>query len=358
MSKLTPDEYLLLEFNSLPIFEYGSNDNLLYEGDGEIELVPSVQKYGLLLPKTGYFYIPLNTNKLENIKTGFNLGFWLNSVSLQDTLLNGSSYSAHMPLVSIGRSYDSGLEYEMDQGLLCVSEKCMFNGYNQLIINIVEPSGSRYEFSSELYETGVFNHFLLSINTESDYIKFYINGVETVLTLGQGGNIPYLIGTSGSHNLYINDSIIGEKIGYKKNSGIIDDLFICQFNIDEDYKMAKIISDGFSSYLEENSGNILDYIFDAKINFLQKTNISPAVTAIDSLRGDVIAGTQDGMILKGDSGYWNKKFSLTNESGLEDIEISYAYQAGSGSSSTSESLDGKIEAGQGLVLIKNGIIIG
>jgi hypothetical protein len=355
MSKLTPENYILFEFNSVPLLEYGTNSYIVVEGDGDIALVPGPHKFGLLLAKNVNFNIPYG-NRFNNIRKGFSLGFWMNSVSMSDKIIDGSVYSTTMPLVSLGRTYDNGQEYEMNSGAFCLYEKCLFKNYNQLCIALIGPNGDKHEFESELYETGVFNHFLLLVDTDIDSIKLYINGVETILSSTYEGFVPPLIGTTGSHYLYLNNGVLGNKISYEKNTGIIDDFFIGPSSIHESHKIAKIISDGFGSYIEETSGNISEYVFDAKITFAQKTKISPPITAIDTLSGDIIAGTQDGLVLKGDSGYWNKKYVLSNKADLSDLQISYAYQSEDNEDS-GNSMDGKIIVGQGLVLIKNGIII-
>lgn len=353
MSKLQSEKYLLTEFNGFPIVEYGSMVNLSYYGDGSIDLLPGVFGTSLLMSKNGYFSLSFDS-RYSNFRSEFTVGFWLNSVSRQDKIIGDNIYSSIMPVISIGRSVDQGDEFVLNNGLFCISEKCVFDKFNQLNFTLLGPDGRNHVFESELYECNIFNHFMFSVTAEGeDQIKLYINGVETVLTNVLDGVVPYILGTVGSFDFSINDSITGLKNQYDKNSGLIDDVFIVSQAIYENYKISKIISDGFASYIEETSGNIGEYIFEAKISFAQKTNISPPVTSIDSSSGDLIAGTQDGLVLKGDSGYWNKKYIISRESGLQDIKIVYASQEAEPDAS-----DGKIDPGQGLVLIKNGIIIG
>ena len=355
MSKLRPEEYLLVEFDNFPIMEYGSMVNLSYDGDGDIELLPGVHGKSLLMSKSGSFRFATDS-RYSNFRKEFSVGFWLNSVSLQDKIIGENIYSAVMPLVSIGQSNIAAGQYQFNSGLFCISEKCVFKNFNQLIFTLLGPDGHRHEYESELYETGVFNHFLLSVNSETEVIKLYMNGVESILTATYQGDLPFILGTPGSYNFLVNHSIVGDQNNFERNSGLIDDLFVMSQGINENYKISKIISDGFASYIEETSGNVSEYIFEAKISFSQKTNITPPVTAVDSTTGDIIAGTQDGLVLKGDSGYWNKRYILSRSSDLNDLKISYAYQSGSSSSSASD--DGKIDPGNGLILIKNGLIIG
>ena len=355
MSTLRPEEYLLVEFNNFPIVEYGSNTNLSYDGDGDIELLPGVHDKSLLMSKSGSFRLTADS-RYSNFRKEFSVGFWLNSVSLSDKIIGENIYSAVMPLVSIGQATLLEGEYDLRAGLFCISEKCVFKNFNQLVFTILGSSGSKHEYESELYEAGIFNHFLLSVNSETKVIELYINGVESILTATVNGEVPVILGTPGSSDFLINHSIVGDQNNFERNSGLIDDLFVISQAVTENYKISKIISDGFASYIKETSGNISEYIFEAKISFSQKTNITPPVTAVDSTTGDIIAGTQDGLVLKGDSGYWNKKYVLSRSSDLNDLKISYAYQSGSSSSSGFD--DGKIDPGSGLVLINNGLIIG
>ena len=113
-------------------------------------------------------------------------------------------------------------------------------------------------------------------------------------------------------------------------------------------QISKIISDGFASYLNEAAGIFSEFVFNAKLSFFQHTKVSPPITSIGLSTGDLVAGTQDGLVLKGDSGYWNKKYNLSKESDLKQLSVVY---------SGSVVGDAKIDPGIGLVLIKNGIII-
>jgi hypothetical protein len=59
MSKLRPEEYLLVEFDNFPIMEYGSMVNLSYDGDGDIELLPGVHGKSLLMSRVDLFVLLL-----------------------------------------------------------------------------------------------------------------------------------------------------------------------------------------------------------------------------------------------------------------------------------------------------------
>jgi hypothetical protein len=260
-----------------------------------------------------------------------------------------------MPIVSVGNSSVINQSYVLNDGLFLIYEKCVFSKYNKMYLVLMTAGGERVEFDSEIYETGLFNHFMFSVNPEIGEVKLYINGVESILS-SSAAMLPPFFGLPSLPELYINKNIEGDIRSLEKNKGVLDDLFIIADAINENYKISKIIADGFSTYINEISGNISERVFDAKISFFQDASISPPVSAVDISSGDIIAGTQDGVILKGDSGYWNKKYSLTSENALSDLTVVYLSQDESGSNQESSS-DGQILSGQGLILIKNGIII-
>jgi hypothetical protein len=81
MSTLRPEEYLLVEFNNFPIVEYGSNTNLSYDGDGDVELLPGVHDKSLLMSKSGSFRLTADS-RYSNFRKEFSVGFWLSPPQL------------------------------------------------------------------------------------------------------------------------------------------------------------------------------------------------------------------------------------------------------------------------------------
>lgn len=355
MSTLSTEKYLHFNFDQFPIVETGTLDNLIFNGNGSVDIVPAVFRSGLLLNNVGYFSMPMSSVRYENFRSEFSVGFWLYSVSLSDKIYDDVAIVSSMPVLSVGNSSLLDGSYVMSDGLFMLHEKSVFANYNKMYLIMMTPGGEKIEFESEIYETGVFNHFMFSVNPEIGQIKLYINGVESILS-SDTAIIPPYFGLTSVPDLYINKNIEGDSRSLEKNKGIIDDMFIVADAIVENYKISKIIADGFSSYISEVSGNISERVFDAKISFLQKTSIAPPISAVDISSGDIVAGTQDGVVLKGDSGYWNKKYSLTNQQSLSDFTVIYSTQNNSGSNENSTN-DGKIISGEGLILFKNGIII-
>lgn len=347
MSLIDQSKYLLLEFNSIPVIEYGSSTMLDQTGEDALVLVPSVNDKGLLLPRNSYLSMSI-TSQYENFRTNFSVGFWLNSVYKQDIIVESQSLSVIMPVVSISSPFVSNNFYDFNNGIFCISEKCVFTNFNLMILTILKEDGEKIHFESEIYETGSFNHFIFSVNSISKKVSLYMNGVESILTKTEEEDISSPMGTSGSSELFINNSIFGSAFQYSRNTGIVDDLFLVNDNLDEVYKISKIISDGFASYLNEAAGIFSEFVFNAQLSFFQHTKVSPPITSIGLSTGDLVAGTQDGLVLKGDSGYWNKKYNLSKESDLKQLSVVY---------SGSVEGDAKIAPGIGLVLIKNGIII-
>ena len=355
MSTLSIEKYLHFNFDQFPILETGTLDNLIFNGNGGVDLVPGIFGTGLLFNDSGYFSIPISSVRYNNFRSEFSVGFWLSSVSLPDKIYEDMAIVSTMPVLSMGDSVLLNNSYVLSSGLFMIYEKSVFANYNKMYLVIITSGEERIEFESEIYETGVFNHFIFSINSEIGQVKLYINGVESVLS-SNAATVPSYLGLPSSPELYINKNIEGLNISLEKNRGVIDDLFIISDAINENYKISKIIADGFHAYVQEVSGNISERVFDAKLSFLQDTSVSPPITAVEISSGDIIAGTQDGIVLKGDSGYWNKKYSLTNQNTLRDLNIIYSTQNSSGSNEDFAN-DGKIISGEGLVLFKNGIVI-
>ena len=355
MSTLSIEKYLHFNFDQFPVVETGTLDNLIFNGNGSVDIVPGVFSSGLLLNDDGYFSMPISSVRYQNLRSEFSIGFWLNSVSLSDKIYDDVVIVPSMPILSVGNATLLNGSYVFSDGLFMLYEKSVFTNYNKMYLIIMTSGGEKLEFESEIYETGIFNHFMFSVNSETSQIKLYINGVESILS-SNTAVLPPSFGLSSVPELYINKNIEGDNRSLEKNKGVIDDLFIIADAIIENYKISKIIADGFSSYIAEVSGNISERVFDAKISFLQKTSVAPPISAVDMSSGDIVAGTQDGVVLKGDSGYWNKKYSLTNQQSLSDFTVVYSTQNSSGSNENSAN-DGKIISGEGLILFKNGIII-
>ncbi len=355
MSTLSIEKYIHFSFDQFPVIETGSLEVVSFNGSGSTDLLPAVFGSGILMSDSGYMSLPISYTRYQNIKSEFSVGFWLNSISLSDKIFEDVAIVTAMPIVSIGNASVINQSYVLSDGLFLIYEKCVFSKYNKMYFVLMSSGGERIEFDSEIYETGSFNHFMFSVNSEIGEVKLYINGVESILS-SNAAVLPPSFGLSSIPEIYINKNIEGDVRSLEKNKGVLDDLFIISDAIRENYKISKIIADGFSAYINEVSGNISERVFDAKISLFQDASISPSISAVDISSGDIIAGTQDGIILKGDSGYWNKKYSLTSENSLNDLTVVYSSQNESGSNEESSN-DGKIISGQGLVLIKNGIII-
>lgn len=354
MSKKTADQYLHIGFDEVPLFESGSLDYLSINTDYPINLIPGKFGNAIIMPKEGYLSFPIGRSRYVNFKNNVTFGFWLNSVSFPKLNIEGLEKEVLLPVFDISDSYPSVGSFDYSGGLIVVNEKCLFDGFNQLIINLIGISGSMHSFESEIFPTGTFNHFIISINMEIDEIKLYINGVETILSSVDGLGLPVRLGTDGSFNLNINKNIVGSLSQIEKNVGIIDDFFIIDEYINQNYLIRKILSYGFMSSINDISSSLSEFNFNADISFLQNVDISPPVTSVDEFNSDIIAGTQDGLILRGASLFWNKKINLSSDSSLGDIKF---IKTGVSNSSTSSSNDGVVIPGVGIKLINNGIVI-
>lgn len=353
MSFKNINEYLHFDFDDFPVLETGSSEDIVVVGDSPISLVPGKFKNGIQLISDNFYTFPVGS-RYESFKFNVTFGFWLYSVSKRSKVLDGSSISASMPVFDISNTSVNGLNFNVNGGMILVYEKCVFDNFNQLQICLVGSDGSTYEFESELFETGRFNNFIIAINMEIDEIKLFINGVETVISSINGAGLPGSLGTNGSFNLNINKNIIGETVEFEKNSGILDDLFIINEYVTENYLIKKIISNGFKKSINDISSSFNEFNFNAKISFNQEIKINPPVTCLDVFNTDIIAGTQDGLLLKGESNFWNKKINLGSTRSLNDIKI---FKVAIDSSSSSSNLDGHLIEGKGIRLVKNGIII-
>ena len=354
MSKKTIDQYLHLSFDEMPLVESGSLEYVNVNTDYPINLVPGKFSNAVVLPKEGYLSFPLGGSRYQNFKNNVTFGFWLNSISFPKIKINGIEKDVLLPLFDISDSFPSNNIFEYTGGLIVVNEKCLFDGFNQIIVNLIGGSGNMHSFESEIFPTGVFNHFMISVNMEIDEIKIFINGVESILSSTDGLGLPVILGTDGDFSLNINKSVVGSLDQMEKNVGIIDDFFIINEYINQNYLIRKILSYGFSSSLSDISSSLNEFNFNADISFLQNININPPVTSIEEFNSDVIAGTQDGLLLRGSSLFWNKKINLSSSDSLEDIRI---IKTNSSSGAQGAANDGTIIPGLGIRLINNGIII-
>jgi hypothetical protein len=354
MSKKTADQYLHLSFDEIPLVESGSLAYVNVNTDYPINLVPGKFINAIVMPVEGYLSLPLGGVRYQNFKNNVTFGFWLRSVSLPKIKSNGIEKDALLPLFDISDSNPNNGVFQYNGGIIVVNERCLFDGFNQMIVSLIGSDGLIHSFESEIFQTGKFNHFMIAINMEIDEIKIFINGVEGILSSVDGLGLPNSLGTDGSFNLNINRSVVGSLDQLEKNVGIMDDFFIIDEYISQNYLIKKILSYGFMSSLNDVSSSLSEFNFNADISFLQNIDISPPVTAIDEFNSDVIAGTHDGYLLRGSSLFWNKKINLSSVNSLSDIKI---VKTKSSNGAQGVSGDGEILPGLGIRLINNGIII-
>jgi hypothetical protein len=355
MSIKNPDQYLNFNFEQIPLIESGTSEIMSVNGEDFPFLVNSPMGRGLKLSSGYYCSYGLNA-RYNNFRNNVSFGFWLYSNSIKNVDINGTSYEPKIPVFDISNSYVSGNNFIFNGGLVIVYEKCIFTDYNQLNIIVIGSDGVKYSFESEVYLTGIFNHFIISINMEINEIKMFINGVETILTaLGPG--LPTYIGTNGSFDLNINKNINGSINGYIKNEGIVDDFFIIDEYIIENYLIRKIISNGFMNSLNDITASFNEFKFEASISFVQDFVIQPNLTSVDPFNADIVGGTQDGYLLRGQNAFWNKTYNFASVSSLEEIKIKYISIDDDPTGFASDPNDGKIVPGKGIFLNKHGIVI-
>ena len=358
MSRKNTDQYLHFNFDELPLRESGKNELILVNGEESIFLVNGAIERAIKL-SDGYYCSYSLGARYNNIKINLSVGFWLYSNSIPERNINGVSFQTKMPVIDITNAYISGNSFSVPGGILLIYEKCVFSEYNQMIVNVIGSNGSIYTYESEVYQTGIFNHFIISINMEINEIKMFINGVETILS-AVSGSLPTYIGTSGSFDININKNIIGSIDEFEKNSGVIDDLFVIDEYIIENYIIKKIITNGFADSLNDITASFSEFKFEASLSFLQEFSSQPAISAMEPFNSDVIGCTQDGYLLRGQNSFWNKVYNFASISANEDISIKII---GIDTEPTEPSQyrydlkDGTIIPGQGIFLNKNGIII-
>jgi len=355
MSRKNTDQYLNFNFEQVPIVESGTNELMTINGEDSPYLVNGPMGRALKLSE-GYYCSYSIGARYNNFKNNVSFGFWLYSNSIRNIEANGGSYQPKMPIFDISNAYVSGNAFLCNGGLIIVYEKCIFNDYNQINLVIIGSDGDSYSFESEVYQTGIFNHFIISINMEINEIKMFINGVETILT-SSGSGLPSYMGTSGSFDLNINKNIIGDVNGYIKNKGVIDDFFIIDEYIIENYLIRKIISNGFMASLNDITASFSEFKFEASISFVQDATIQPNMTSTDSFNAEVIGGTQDGYLLRGQNAFWNKTYNFASLNSLEEIKIKYIAIDDDPLTFSAEADDGKIVPGKGIFLNKHGIVI-
>lgn len=358
MSRKNTDQYLHFGFDELPLRESGTNELVLINGEEVPFLASGPIDRAIKLGDGYYCSYPLGS-RYNNIKINLSVGFWLYSNSISGRNINGTDIPVKMPVFDITNAYVSGTNFSVPGGILLVYEKCVFDEYNQMIINLIDSSGAVHSFESEVYPTSVFNHFIISINMEINEIKMFTNGVETILN-AISGTFPNYIGTNGSFDININKNIIGSVNEFEKNSGIIDDFFIIDEYIIENYIIKKIITNGFKDSLSDITASFNEFKFEASLSFLQEFTSQPAMSAIEPFNSDVIGVTQDGFIVRGQNSFWNKVYNFASISSNEDISIKIIGIEGEITEPSQykyDLKDGTIIPGKGIFLNKNGIII-
>lgn len=358
MSRKNTDQYLHFGFDELPLRESGTNELILINGEESPFLTSGPIERAIKLGDGYFCSYPLGP-RYNNIKINLSVGFWLYSNSIAERNVDGVNTPIKMPVFDITNAYVSGNTFSIPGGILLVYEKCVFDEYNQMIINLIDSSGIVHSFESEVYPTAVFNHFIISINMEINEIKMFINGVETILN-SVSGTFPTYIGTNGSFDININKNIIGSINEFEKNSGIIDDLFVIDEYIIENYIIKKIITKGFKDSLNDITASFNEFRFEASLSFLQEVASQPTISAIEPFNSDVIGGTQDGFLIRGQNSFWNKVYNFASISSNEDISIKIIGIDGEPTEPSQykyDLKDGTIIPGKGIYLNKNGIII-
>jgi len=300
---LISDLKLLLRFNTDSIFEEVSQTNMIKTGDSSISVLSNGGGY--VMQNDQYLFGDgiSSDGYSTDISSAMTLGFWLYPVSpgLAINPNNSLPTSIEMPLLDftdIGSATSSVIK---------LTEHTSETGSNYLKVSMFNEN---YSASSEEYIPLTWHYFWIVYSENG--LGIYIDGKQNSLQ-NENGSVPSSL--SGSFlDLYINHSVEGYSWNLAKNYGIIDDIFVLNIANSNNSDIQRVINDGVKF--------LVDDIYTS--TFVDKSSIyfnDPETITITSLIDDmsyVIAGRNDGKILRGSPLLWENRRSFSN---LEEIDI-------------------------------------
>ena len=342
------DSSLYCNFDELPVRDYSTGNIFvsLSGSGGSLE--------------DGRFNRSLRLNKESrlsysgNIKTSSQMtfSFWLNSFNYGVVFDQSDSeifYNIKTPIFS--KASWSLMEATNtfvidDNSSFVFYEKCYDNNKNTIIIELYDSQYS-YSYESEMYDTEKLHHFFVVYDGVSGYFNIYIDGQESAvdITTLSSVDVPGRINQMPVGSFVINDIAPGFALSVIRSIASIEDLFICNSNLNNEVLIKKIINRGVDGAFNVN-GTLKQSLFlpyrEVSTNYLK---------SIAGNSSEIYLGSSEGDIFRGSSTAWVSRKNFTNqqEVGLLKI-VSFDKDGSDFSFFTSDNKDGIIMDGYGIEL--------
>ena len=201
-------------------------------------------------------------------------------------------------------------------------------------------------FESERYVSGKNHHFYIVYDGLSQFLNIYIDGVMSEVTSNYPeGYVPYQI-RSTLNNFIINDVSPGVVSSVIGSTGLLDDLFICNYAFDSEGLIQKIINRGVKDTFSAD----ISLRKNRETLFLPYKEISTNyITSISGNSSEIYLGSSYGDIYKGSSTIWSSRRNFTNQNEIDNLNL-IKYDSSDNSSYSTEDGDGIKIDGYGIEL--------
>lgn len=314
--KQTQVDASFVKFERLPLVEEVSNQNCVVRGrENPIFTDGAIGKALQMRPQSS-LEVPFKFSKRDRL----GISFWLSPHNIKPTA-NASSQAEStfiMPLMNYAYQEFSDITNNFTvQGGFCIYEECLSDNKN--IMHILIDSGSGlYEVRTPPYSAGEFSHFYISYGGFATSLNVYINGqiVELESDTPQSPPNSIFVSVETPKFLQINKDAPGPSDRIRKNSGVLDELYIFNEYIPNSSFISKIINSGVEFVLYSDLANVEQ--IDLVLGFDDPPTV--AVSSVASSGSILYAGKTDGKVVKADRSMWQARRDFANKEEIKFIE--------------------------------------
>jgi len=349
---LANESSLYCNFNKIPIRNY-STDEIF---------VPLSTSGGSM--DVGRFDGALRLNKNArlsysgSLKTSSQMtfSFWLNSQNYGIVFDQSDPeifYNIKIPVFSkaVWALSDATNSFIIDgsNSSFVVYEKCYDENKNSIIIELYHLSYI-YTYESEKYDTDKNHHFFFTYDGVSGALKIRIDGVESGVSASTTSDksVPGNINSMSVGSFVINDIAPGFSPSVTRSNALIDDLFICNINLDNEVLIKKIINTGIEGTfnsdgtIKKNKQSLFLPYREISTNYLK---------SISGNSSEIYLGSSEGDIYRGSSTSWLSRKNFTNQKEVDMLKVvSFDHEDSDASSFESDNKNGITINGYGIEL--------
>jgi len=299
-SVINSNAKFFLKFESLPVIEELSGQNVLITNENPAFLEKAVLGNGLRMRPKSSLSVPLFLSS----PVQFSIGFWLRSSWIPPTISPVTNLPVYYRMALMDKAsyaYASATGFiSAIEATFSIYEECKEDGFNIMKIMLQSVTGLQIVLETDIYKTYQFNHFWITYYGPSRSFLVFVNGSPIGLFSEDGFPIPLALNNSALVHFNLNQSAIGYGSLLRNNAGLIDELvFLNQF-IPDTSVIGKVINLGVEHAIDQSL--LYKEVVDNCFAFDDPTALG--VTSVLSNGKNFYAGRNDGALFKGDRTMW------------------------------------------------------